>query len=211
MNIISFLLREVFKIDILENLRLRIKEIAENYKDEETGGWITGDGPVPSAILFVGEAPGKTEVEQGKPFVGMAGETFEGYLNSIGITRSKVRITNTCFFRPIKKKEGKTGRITISNRAPKSSEVKLFKEILDGEIALVNPKIIVTLGNIPLKRLTNFKSIGECHGNLYFNEELQRHVFPMYHPSALTYNRNDEFKSMYEKDWQKFKKVLETL
>ncbi|MCY6372729.1 uracil-DNA glycosylase [Clostridium ganghwense] len=195
----------------LEDLRLRIKEIAENYEDEKTGGWITGDGPVPSDILFVGEAPGKTEVEKGKPFVGMAGETFEGYLNSIGVTRNNVRITNTCFFRPIKTKEGKTGRTTTSNRPPKTSEVKLFKEVLDDEIALVNPKIIVTLGNVPLKRLTEFKSIGECHGNLYFNEELQKYIFPMYHPSALTYNRNDEFKAMYEQDWLKLKEALKTL
>nr|WP_272507539.1 uracil-DNA glycosylase [Clostridium aestuarii] len=192
-------------------MRLRIKEITENYKDEEIGGWITGDGPIPCDILFVGEAPGKTEVEQGRPFVGMAGETFENYLNSIGQSRDKIRITNTCSFRPIKTKEGKTGRVTISNRTPKVSEIKLFKEILDDEIELVNPKLIITLGNIPLKRLTNFKSIGECHGQLYFNQELQRHVFPMYHPSALTYNRNDEFKSMYNKDWLKLKETLKTL
>lgn len=141
----------------------------------------------------------------------MAGETFEEYLNSIDLTRTKVRVTNTCFFRPIKIKEGKTGRTTVSNRTPKSSEVKLFKEILDEEIQLVNPKIIITLGNIPLKRLTTFKSIGECHGEVYFNEELKRYVFPMYHPSALTYNRNDTFKKMYHNDWLKLKKVLETL
>lgn len=159
----------------------------------------------------MGEAPGKTEVEQGKPFVGMAGETFQSYLQSIGLSRDKIRITNTCFFRPIKKKIGKTGKVTVSNRPPKASEVKLFKEVLDEEIALVDPKIIITLGNIPLKRLTNFDSIGECHGKLYFNEELKRSVFPMYHPSSLTYNRNDEFKSMYEKDWLQLKKALETL
>lgn len=141
----------------------------------------------------------------------MAGETFEEYLNSIDLTRTKVRVTNTCFFRPIKIKEGKTGRTTVSNRTPKSSEIKLFKEILDEEIELVNPKIIITLGNIPLKRLTNFKSIGDCHGQVYFNEELKRYVFPMYHPSALTYNRNDTFKKMYHDDWIKLEKVLETL
>lgn len=194
-----------------EDIVQRIKTIAESYKDEPTGGWITGDGPIPCDLLFVGEAPGKTEVEEGKPFVGMAGKTFEGYLNSIGLTRDKVRITNTCFLRPIQNKEGKNGRVTVSNRPPKPKEVELFREVLDDEINLVNPKVIVTLGNVPLKRLTSFRSIGECHGSLYFNETLEKHVFPMYHPSSLTYNRDEDFRKTYEEDWQKLKKALESL
>ncbi|KZL89934.1 uracil-DNA glycosylase [Clostridium magnum] len=193
---------------IEETLRQKIKFISENYTDDKIGGYITGDGPVPSDILFVGEAPGKTEVEERKPFIGMAGKNFERYLNSIGISRDNIRITNTCYFRPIKMKEGKNGRTTISNRPPKTSEVELFREVLDEEINLVNPKIIITLGNVPLKRLTNFKSIGECHGVLYFNEHLKRYIFPMYHPSSLTYNRSEEFNNMYKNDWNKLKEAL---
>jgi uracil-DNA glycosylase family 4 len=195
----------------MEQIRNRIAEIANSYADEPTGGWITGDGPVPSDILFVGEAPGRQEVEQGKPFVGQAGKTFESYLNSIGLSREKVRITNTCFLRPINLKSGKNGRQTISNRPPKTSEIELFREVLDDEIMLVNPKIIITLGNVPLKRLTVFKSIGECHGKLYFNEELKRYIFPMYHPSALTYNRNEAFLKIYKEDWKKLKEALNTI
>lgn len=195
----------------IENLKERIKEISENYTDELTGGYIVGDGPIPCDIMFIGEAPGKTEVEAGKPFVGMAGKTFEGYLNSIGLTKEKIRITNTCFFRPIVKKENKAGRTTISNRPPKTSEVELFREVLDDEINLVHPKIIITLGNVPLKRLTSFKSIGECHGRLYFNDKLKTNIFPMYHPSSLTYNRNEDFLYAYEEDWKKLKEAIETL
>lgn len=194
-----------------EDIKQKIKTIAESYKDEPTGGFITGDGPIPCDILFVGEAPGKTEVEEGKPFIGMAGKTFEGYLNSIGLSRDKIRITNTCFVRPITIKEGKNGRTSISNRPPKTKEVEMFREVLDEEIALVNPKVIVTLGNVPLKRLTKFKSIGECHGSLYYNDELKRHVFPMYHPSALTYNRNEEFLKLYEKDWASLADALKNI
>jgi uracil-DNA glycosylase len=195
----------------MEQIEAKIRYIAENYDKEPTGGFITGSGPVPADILFVGEAPGKTEVEEGKPFVGMAGKTFEGYLNSIGLKRDNIHITNTCFLRPIKLKEGKTGRATVSNRPPKPSEIELFREVLDEEIALVNPRIIVTLGNIPLKRLTKFKSIGECHGELYLNEDLNRYIFPMYHPSALTYNRNEEFLKMYTEDWIKLKEALKKI
>lgn len=195
----------------IEEIRNRIKEISESYSKYPTGGYIIGDGPIPSEVLFVGEAPGKTEVEQGKPFIGMAGKTFEKYLNSIGLTRAKVRITNACFLRPITIKKSESGRTSISNRAPKQSEINLFKEILDDEIKLVNPKVIVTLGNVPLKRLTGFKVIGECHGKLHINEELKTYIFPMYHPSSLIYNRNEEFLKAYEEDWQGLKDALEDI
>lgn len=198
-------------MEMQENLKQKIEFISEHYTDDKIGGYITGSGPIPSDVLFVGEAPGKTEVEEGKPFVGMAGKNFEKYLNIIGLSKDTIHITNTCFFRPIKIKEGKNGRTTISNRPPKTSEVELFRSILDEEIGLVNPKIIITLGNVPLKRLTNFKAIGDCHGTLYYNEELKRYIFPMYHPSSLTYNRSEEFNSMYKNDWNKLKEALKTV
>lgn len=198
-------------MDIQEDLKKKIKNITENYQEDKIDGYITGDGPIPCDVLFVGEAPGKTEVEEGKPFVGMAGKNFEKYLNYIGLSKDNIRITNTCFFRPIKIKEGKNRRNTISNRPPRTSEVELFREVLDEEISFVNPKIIITLGNVPLKRLTNFKSIGECHGALHFDEELKKYIFPMYHPSSLTYNKSEEFHSMYEQDWNKLKEALRKL
>lgn len=196
------------ELDIIEE---KIKNIYENYTQDTIGGWITGDGPVPCPILFIGEAPGKTEVEEGKPFVGLAGKNFEHYLELIGLKRESIRITNTCYFRPIKVKETATGRKSISNRTPKTSEINLFKNIREEEINLVNPKIIVTLGNIPLKSITDFKSIGECHGTLIYNDKLKRHIFPMYHPSALTYNRTEEFKKMYTEDWYKLKEALDSI
>lgn len=195
----------------LENIKIKVKNIYNNYKDNPVDGYILGDGPIPSDILFIGEAPGKTEVEQGKPFVGTAGNTFEYYLNSIGYKRQQVRITNTCYFRPVKIKKNSSGKTSISNRTPKTNEIELFREILDEEIKITNPKIIVTLGNIPLKRLTNFKSIGNCHSQLYFNKNLNKNIFPMYHPSSLNYNRNEDFLTIYKNDWQKLKKVLDTL
>jgi uracil-DNA glycosylase family 4 len=194
-----------------EDLKSKVKTICENYSSLPIGGWITGDGPIPSELLFVGEAPGKTEVALGKPFIGMAGKTFEYYLNIIGYEKDNIRITNTCYFRPVKITTLLNGKTSTSNRTPKPSEVALFKEVLDSEILITNPKIIITLGNISLKRLTSFTSIGTCHGELYFNKDLSRYIFPMYHPSALTYNRNEEFLKMYEEDWNKLKKAIETI
>ena len=195
----------------IEYLKNKVETICESYAVLPTGGWIMGDGPIPSDILFVGEAPGKTEINEGKPFIGMAGKIFKNYLNIIGCTRDNIRITNTCYFRPIKIKTLSNGKPSISNRPPKTSEIALFKDALDSEILMTNPKIIITLGNVPLKRLTSFTSIGKCHGELYFNKELNRYVFPMYHPSALTYNRNEEFLKMYEEDWRKLKNAMENI
>lgn len=196
---------------IYEDIVKNIKTIVENYKEEPIAGWITGHGPIPCRIMFIGEAPGKTEVEKQRPFVGAAGKILDKYLNSIGLSCENIRISNTCFFRPIKITKGKNGKETISNRTPKSSEIELFREVLDEEIKLVNPSIIVTLGNIPLRRFTEFKSISECHGIIYFNEKLGVYVFPMYHPSALIYNRSEELLKVYEEDWKKLKIALEKI
>ncbi|WP_315122472.1 uracil-DNA glycosylase [uncultured Clostridium sp.] len=195
----------------LISIEEEIKNICENYTDDNIGGWITGHGSVPCDILFIGEAPGKTEVEERTPFVGMAGKNFEHYLNLINVKRENIRVTNTCYFRPIKIKESANGKSSISNRTPKTSEISLFKDILYKEINLVNPKIIITLGNIPLKTLTDYKSIGECHGKITFSEKVNRYVFPMYHPSSLTYNRSEDFKQKYIEDWYKLKESLGTI
>ena len=168
-----------------------------------------GSGPIPCDILFIGEAPGKTEVEKGEPFVGSAGKNFQFHLDLINLDRSDIRITNTCFFRPIKIKTSSTGRKTISNRTPKTSEINLFQDILKKELKLVKPKIIITLGNTPLKTFNNHNNtIGDCHGNLMFSSKLNMNIFPMYHPSALIYNRTDSFKELYKEDWYKLEKIL---
>lgn len=190
---------------------LEIEKIYNKLDKNDFSGFITGDGKIPSDILFVGEAPGKMEVELKKPFVGQAGKTFESYLNSIGMRREEIRITNTCFARPVIRKLSKSGRETISNRPPKADEIEAFRNILNKEIELVNPKIIITLGNTPLKRLTEETKIGDCHGNVIYNEEIGRNIFPMYHPSALTYNHSAEFLQDYENDWIKLKEYLDKI
>lgn len=195
----------------LDTLKNKIKNISESYKDNSTGGWITGDGPVPCNILFIGEAPGKNEVEQGKPFVGTAGKTFEKYLNWANLKRENIRVTNTCYFRPIINSITKNNRPSVKNRAPKENEILLFRDVLLEEIHLVDPKIIITLGNTPLKSFTEFKAIGACHGKLLMNTDLNINIYPMYHPSALTYNRNDSFEEMFRNDWVNLGLVLKNM
>jgi DNA polymerase len=192
----------------LELLYEKIDAICTSYDKDEISGYITGDGPVPCDILFLGEAPGMNEVSLHKPFVGVGGKTLDSFLLKICLNRENIRITNSCYFRPIKHREGKNGKSSVHNRTPRPFELELFRDVLDLEISLVNPKIIVTLGNIALRRVTEYKTIGSCHGKLYFNSDIKKWIFPLYHPSALTYNHSEEFKASYESDWLMLKEIL---
>lgn len=188
------------------------KEIEKIYLTLDSShfnGFITGDGPLPCDLLFIGEAPGKYEVQEGRPFVGLAGKTFETYLEFAGIKRSDIRITNTCYGRPVKMKVLKNNKISYSNRTPLKNEISIFNDILDKEIELCKPKVIVSLGNTPLKRLYGQVPISSCHGVPIFLEKYNSYLFPMFHPSALTYNRGEEFKNIYMEDWSNLAKFLE--
>lgn len=191
------------------DFKIEIEKIYNTLDKNSFSGFISGSGKIPSTLLFVGEAPGKTEIIEGKPFVGKSGKTFEFYLNKIGLKREEIRITNACFGRPIKKNISSKGVETISNRAPKKEEIQAFKNILYEEIKLVNPKVIITLGNTPLKTLTKENKIGDCHGKIIFNETINKFIFPMYHPSSLTYNHSEEFLNSFNEDWLNLKNYLD--
>ncbi|WDU82851.1 uracil-DNA glycosylase [Caloramator sp. Dgby_cultured_2] len=125
---------------------------------------VFGEGAKNAKIMLIGEAPGRFEEEIGRPFVGQAGKNLDEFLNILGLNRDDLYITNVVKFRPTKK-DAKTQR--LSNRAPNKKEIELSKEFLIKEIEFIKPKIIVTLGNVPLKALLYDKaSIGEYHGKL---------------------------------------------
>ncbi len=120
--------------------------------------------------MLIGEAPGSKEVELGEPFVGQAGgKHFQEFLDILGINREDVYITNTVKYRPTRKNP-KTGR--LSNRTPPTTkEIEDFKDYLMEEIEIIAPKIIVTLGNTPLKCLFDKETnIGEVHGELLYKK-----------------------------------------
>ncbi len=134
-------------------------------------------------IAFVGEAPGAKEADYGIPFVGIAGGNFDDFLHELNLSRNEVFITNTVKCRPTVGNRGK------KNRAPYASEIKACSGYLEKELTIVNPKLIITLGNIPLRRLlaNNKATITDWHGTLFFYDDAK--VFPLHHPGAITYNR----------------------
>ncbi|MDR0632975.1 MAG: uracil-DNA glycosylase [Holosporales bacterium] len=95
---------------------------------------VFGDGPTPSDIMLIGEAPGLEEDKQGLPFVGQSGKLLSKMLESIGLSREKVYITNVVNWRP------------PGNRVPEPEEIEQCRPFLEKHIELINPKVIVLLG-----------------------------------------------------------------
>ncbi len=160
---------------------------------------VPGEGSINSRIMLIGEAPGRNEDEQGRPFVGQAGKFLNQLLKEAGIRREEVYITNIIKCRP------------QNNRDPTEKEIKSCSPYLDKQLNIIKPKAIITLGNYATKYiLRKFKlkeeSISKIHGkkykinNLIFNTK----IMPSYHPAAALYNPNlkqtiiDDFKKIRE-------------
>lgn len=154
---------------------------------------VFGDGDIRSRIMLVGEAPGEQEVLQGRPFVGKAGKNLDEFLMLSGLDRQTLYISNTVKFRPTR--ISKTGKTV--NRPPTKEEIKLSIPWLEREIDLIDPELIVTLGNVSLKALLGDQaSIGLYHGQ--WIEWKSRLLYPLYHPASVIYNPS--LKGVYRED-----------
>ncbi len=183
---------------------LKLNKLYLDYANEFAGEELVfGDGNYNSGIAMIGEAPGKDEVTQGKPFVGLAGGKLKEFLDYIGLTREDLYVTNAIKYR-LFKTNPKTNK--KSNRPAKIIEIKSSMPYLASEVKLLNPRLIITLGNVPLKAITaTFNiTIGDVHGTVIDVGGLS--VFPLYHPASLIYNRSLE--ETYYKDLDKLKIIL---
>ena len=135
---------------------------------------VPGEGNPHAAVMFVGEAPGATEDELGRPFVGRAGKLLGELLAEAGLVREDVWITNVVKARP------------PSNRDPKAPEVAHCMPWLQREVELIRPRLIVPLGRHALKHFAPTAKIGEAHGTVL---EGDPPLFPLYHPAAAMYNQ----------------------
>lgn len=175
----------------------------EAYKDKKI---VLGDGEINSTILLVGEAPGKNEEELGKPFVGQAGKYLEEFLEILELDRKELYITNVVKYRPTKRSKKTNNYI---NRTPTKKEIEKFTRYLIEEIDILEPKIIVTLGNIPLKSIYDEKAkIGDLHGQIFnvYIKNKEYKLCPLYHPAAVIYRK--ELKSIYLEDLNGIKHIV---
>ena len=159
---------------------------------------VFGDGNKQARLLLIGEAPGQDEISFQRPFVGRAGQNLKEFLGVLELDRSEIYITNVCKFRPFKV----SAKNTVSNRPPTKKEVMDSLEFLYREIGEIGPRVIVTLGNTPLRAVKNdfTANIGEHHGRPQSVEVSGREyiLFALYHPASILYNT--ALKEVYQSD-----------
>ena len=177
----------------MERFQKEATAFFRNLYEGERKVLVFGEGRVGVPVMMIGEAPGEQESLQGRPFVGKAGKNLDAFLAQAGMDRAALYVTNVVKFRPTKLSAA--GRTV--NRPPTQEEIKLFLPWLLREIDLVDPRYIITLGNVPLKALTGRGSvIGDLHGS--FIDWQGRRLFPMYHPASVIYN--PALKDVYSRD-----------
>jgi len=137
---------------------------------------VPGEGNDNADIVFIGEAPGFYEDQQGRPFVGAAGKFLDELLESIDLDRTKVYICNIIKCRP------------PGNRDPLPQEIEACKKWLDHQLDIISPKAIVTLGRHSMARFFHGASIGKIHGTAQTING--RTYFAMYHPAAALHQQS---------------------
>jgi len=154
---------------------------------------VFGSGNEKAKILFIGEAPGMNEDKHGIPFCGMSGKILTELLLSAGLTREDIFITNTLLCRP------------PDNRNPKEEEIENCRSRLDKLIQIMQPKVIVTIGNFATERILDKNGINKLRGKVFSlvinHQEVQ--VVPVIHPASYLYSgRNPEMFEQMQNDFK---------
>ena len=179
------------KIEALLNLK---KEIEENKSlPLQEANLVFGEGSSDAEIMFIGEAPGYYEDLEKRPFVGRSGQLLSVLINSMGIKREDVYITNIVKRRP------------PENRDPLPEEISLYSPYLIKQVEIISPKIIATLGRFSMNFFLPFAKISRDQGkNFLWNEKI---IMPLYHPAAAL--RSTAVKKELEESFIELKTVLE--
>ncbi len=153
---------------------------------------VFGEGNPKAELMFIGEGPGRDEDEQGRPFVGKSGQLLTKMINAMGYQREDVYIANIVKCRP------------PNNRAPLPNEAEFCLPFLLRQIEIINPKVIILLGAVPLKYLLNKTGITKIHGEWFDFNGIK--TIASFHPAFLL--RDPRQKKPAWEDLQKAMKVL---
>jgi uracil-DNA glycosylase len=159
---------------------------------------VFGSGNADADLMFVGEAPGRHEDEQGVPFVGRAGKLLDQLLDEIGLARKQVFIANVLKCRP------------PGNRDPRPQEIEACRSYLHRQVELIEPRVIATLGNFATKLLTGSRvGISRVRGTPQLREIAGRTVFlmPLFHPAAAL--RTPSLVDILREDFSTLHELLE--
>ena len=174
------------------------------YRTENKYFPVIGEGSHDARIMFVGEAPGKNEAKTGKPFCGASGKFLNYLIESIGLARDKVYITNIVKDRP------------EENRDPTLDEIALYGPFLDRQIEIIQPKVIATLGRISMAYIMKkfeldleLEPISKIHGKAFETKASYGplKIVTLYHPAAALYNSS--MREVLKKDFEVLKKFVE--
>jgi len=168
------------------------------YRKQNGYSPVIGEGNHNARIVFIGEAPGRNEAEQGKPFCGAAGKILDELLASVQIKREDVYVTNIVKDRP------------PHNRDPLPEEIAFYAPFLDRQIDIIQPKLIATLGRFSMEYIMNryglansLDKISKLHGKVFEGKTPRGTsvtIAPLYHPAVAIYNRTT--KDILQKDFQ---------
>ena len=153
------------------------------YRVENKYFPVIREGSHSARIMFIGEAPGQNEAKTGKPFCGRAGKVLDNLLQSVGIDRKDVYVTNIVKDRP------------PGNRDPLPEEIEIYGPFLDRQIEIIRPKVVATLGRFSMQYVMNryglgleLDSISKLHGKVFKGPTFT--FIPLYHPAAAIYNQH---------------------
>ena len=177
-----------------EDLINRIRSCTLCTLSEKRTQAVPGEGALDAGIMFVGEGPGFYEDRDGRPFVGPAGKFLDELLQSIGLRRETVYITNMVKCRP------------PNNRDPLPGEVSACRPYLDSQMEMIAPEVIVTLGRHSFLKFFPSQSLTKARGRSQRWKDLT--VYPIYHPAAALHN--PRLRSVIVEDFRRLPEVLRT-
>ena len=188
------------KLEKLNLLRKKIQGIENCKLKNNSKNIVFSDGDISSPLMIVGEGPGQTEDDQGKPFVGEAGKLLNKMLNAIKIERSKVYVTNVVNYRP------------PDNRKPEPDEILRYSEFLKEHISIFDPKILILMGSTAMEALFGnkikiTKSRGEWKEIVIKNKVFK--TIATFHPAYLL--RQPDQKKFSWQDLKKIRKEIDNL
>ena len=161
------------RINEMKKLNDEYKNLPEQHKNWNLGkNFVPGEGPLNAEVMIVGQAPGRNEDEQRRPFVGMAGQLLNEMLKKAKLKRDDVYITSIVqFFPPF-------------NRAPTEDEISYCKPFLIRQMKIIKPKFVVLLGNIPSQSILGIGNVMKNHGSIIESKEFNCKFFITIHPAA---------------------------
>jgi len=181
--------------DTLQELYDEMKDCQKCVLSKTRTKLVFGVGNETAELMFVGEAPGYNEDQQGEPFVGAAGQLLDKLLASIGLSRRQIYIGNVLKCRP------------PQNRDPLPEEVEICKPYLKEQIEIIKPLIVCTLGRHASQLLLGKNvTMTNVHGQCFDGKDY--HIFPIYHPAAALYARTTL--TALEDDFSKLSDLLKS-